>query len=97
MFRDVPACSGMFRVPGFIDAPVVTVAQLNVACFFFHWALSFCFYITTGKTVGKNIYKGRLTSIFTCELKAMTKLRQVSFTLTSVQNSWLSLTCCSLT
>ena len=21
MFRDVPACSGMFRVPGFIDAP----------------------------------------------------------------------------
>ena len=21
MFRNVPACSGMFRVPGFIDAP----------------------------------------------------------------------------
>ena len=21
MFRDVPACSGMFRVPGFIDGP----------------------------------------------------------------------------
>ena len=21
MFRDVPECSGMFRVPGFIDAP----------------------------------------------------------------------------
>ena len=22
MFRNVPACSGMFRVPGFIDGPI---------------------------------------------------------------------------
>ena len=25
MFRDVPECSGMFRVPGFIDAPILAV------------------------------------------------------------------------
>ena len=39
--------------------------HLNVL-FFFHSALSFCFCITTGK----NIDKRRLTSIFSCELKA---------------------------
>ena len=25
MFWDVPECSGMFRVPGFIDAPILAV------------------------------------------------------------------------
>ena len=25
MFRDVPECSGMFHVPGFIDAPIISI------------------------------------------------------------------------
>ena len=29
MFRDVPACSGMFHVPGFIDAPQPEAAQAH--------------------------------------------------------------------
>ena len=33
MFRDVPACSGMFRVPGFIDA------LLDVALFRISWQI----------------------------------------------------------
>ena len=52
--------------------------HLNVL-FFFHWALSFCFCITTGKTVSKNIDKRRLTSIFTCELKVMYEAQAVFF------------------
>ena len=64
---------------------------------FFHSALSFCFCITKGKTVGKNIDQRRLTWIFTCELKAMYEAQAVSFTLTSVQISCLSLTYCLLT
>ena len=47
--------------------------------FFFHSALSFCFCITTSKTVGKNIDKRRMTSIFTCELKAMYEAQAVFF------------------
>ena len=27
MFRDVPGCSGMFHVPGFIDGPVRTTLE----------------------------------------------------------------------
>ena len=64
---------------------------------FFYSALSFCFCITTSKTVGKNIDQQRLTSIFTCELKAIYEAQAVSFTLTSVQISCLSLTYCLLT
>ena len=64
---------------------------------FFYSALSFCFCITTSKTVGKNIDQRRLTSIFTCELKAIYEAQAVSFTLTSVQISCLSLTYCLLT
>ena len=52
--------------------------HLNVL-FFFHSALSFCFCITTGKTVGKNIDKRRLTSTFTCELKEMYEAQAVFF------------------
>ena len=52
--------------------------HLDVLCFF-HSALSFCFCITTGKTVGKNIDKRRLTSIFTCELKVMYEAQAVFF------------------
>jgi len=29
MFRDVPECSGMFHVPGFIDGPLGMIKQLN--------------------------------------------------------------------
>ena len=47
--------------------------------FFFHSALSFCFCITTGKTVGKNIDKQRMTSIFTCELKVMYEAQAIFF------------------
>ena len=47
--------------------------------FFFHSALSFCFCITTGKTMGKNIDKRRLTSIFICELKVMYEAQAVFF------------------
>ena len=48
---------------------------LNVL-FFFHSVLSFCFSI---RTTGKNIDKRRLTSIFTCELKAMYEAQAVFF------------------
>ena len=40
MFRDVPECSGLFHVPGFIDAQLVTGSfldgnfQVNVTWFF---------------------------------------------------------------
>ena len=58
------------------------LTHLNVP-FFFHSALSFCFCITTGKTVGKNIDKGPetewLTSIFTCQLAAMYEAEAVFF------------------
>ena len=47
--------------------------------FFFHSALSFCFCTTTGKTVGKNIDKRRMTSIFTCELKVMYEAQAIFF------------------
>ena len=47
--------------------------------FFFNSALSFCFCITTGKTVGKNIDKGPETSIFTCQLAAMYEAEAVFF------------------
>ena len=47
--------------------------------FFFHSALSFCFCTTTGKTVGKNIDKQRMTSIFTCELKVMYEAQAIFF------------------
>ena len=30
MFRNVPACSGMFRVPGFIDGPIHPPRYLKV-------------------------------------------------------------------
>ena len=29
MFRDVPACSGMFHVPGFIDALSLVIIVIN--------------------------------------------------------------------
>ena len=29
MFRDVPECSGMFHVPGFIDAPDTITNYIN--------------------------------------------------------------------
>ena len=32
MFRHVPKCSGMFRVPGFIDAPGSYDQALTVSC-----------------------------------------------------------------
>ena len=52
--------------------------HLNIL-FFFHSALSFCFCITAGKAVGKNIDKRRLTLIFTCELKVMYEAQAVFF------------------
>ena len=30
MFRDVPGCSGMFHVPGFIDAPLKQLTLLKM-------------------------------------------------------------------
>ena len=30
MFRDVPGCSGMFRVPSFIDGPFVMVSHIAI-------------------------------------------------------------------
>ena len=29
MLRDVPECSGMFHVPGFIDAPIDTITKVT--------------------------------------------------------------------
>ena len=32
MFRNVPECSGMFHVPGFIDAPFYIITRAFVSC-----------------------------------------------------------------
>ena len=31
MFRDVPGCSGMFHVPGFIDRPLMLKLRVKIA------------------------------------------------------------------
>ena len=55
MFRDVPECSGMFHVPGFIDAP----GEHVIKC---HWRMDVCWnqswnvFTKTSKWINKTSY-----------------------------------------